>query len=161
MRPINELLQTLRHTGFDIATGEVIQIHELLAMADSYDELRLGIRMLISNSKQEQDLFDFIWQLYEPYNPTKVSQIPDIGDLDGSELMTLPLELPQGATDAEYCPNPGAISAGMVGSNDPSIALIRFASDLKGPAKQMIQGNYRNAAFSPVVLMPDGALETF
>jgi uncharacterized protein with von Willebrand factor type A (vWA) domain len=58
----------------------------------------------------------------------------------------LPLEAPEMGNDVDYCPNPAPISAGAVGSADPSINLIRFASDFKGPARQMIQGNTRNAA---------------
>ena len=49
-------------------------------------------------------------------------------------------------TDAPYCPNPEIIASGAIGSNDPSVALIRFTSNLKGSARQMIQGNYDNAA---------------
>lgn len=148
MNSLSSFLHQLRQAGFDISPAISIEIAQILPDVESMQQLRLSLRMLICTTKQQQDLFDFIWQVesseFDKFEEDKQQRNQDRGSDDMSD--DLPLELPDSITDAEYCPNPGSIASGSVSSNDPSVALIRFASDLKGSAKQMIQGNYRNAA---------------
>ena len=153
MKQLNQLLDLLRAAGFVIPPAVVIEITTILPVVATTEELRLALRMLIVQSKQQQDLFDFIWSIVfrelQEEDPEESDSSNDSthSSATGSDqpISGLPLAF-SGITDAEYCPNPDAVAAGTVGSNDPSVALIRFASDLKGPARQMIQGNYENAA---------------
>jgi len=123
-----------------------VEISQVLADLASTEQLRLALRMLICENRQQQDLFDFIWSI-QMRAVRSVDDEPDgEPESEHTDQSDYPIQLPDTATDADYCPNPGAVGSGTIGSNDPSVALIRFASDLKGPARQLIQGNYENAA---------------
>jgi len=154
MISLTEFLQQLRQAGFAISPATSVEIYRVLPSLHSVEQLHLALRMLICTNRQQQDLFDFIWEItYRDLHPEVADDESSYGEPEtasdeisaSSEIATdLPIQM-LGTTDAPYCPNPGQIASGTIGSNDPSVALIRFASDLKGVAQQMIQGNRENA----------------
>ncbi len=161
MQSLSGVMYLLRQAGFEISPAVQLDIAKIMTEANSMLELKLAFRMLIVNTKQEQDLFDFYWDVLarglnmdEVIADTALSSDEESSGEPEEDSTSLPddaddlgnyIDLPD-MSDAPYCPNPEVTTAGNVGSNDPSVALIRFASDLKGTARQMIQGNERNAA---------------
>ncbi len=118
MQSLPQLVDNLRDLGLKISISEIIESHQLLKIADSKDELRLGLRMILCKNLAEQELFDLVWLNYFP----KEHKL--------SELST------------EHQGSVVPIAEGM----DPTTALIRFNSSFKGVVRQLIQGNDRNAA---------------
>ncbi|MHA2251393.1 MAG: VWA domain-containing protein [Candidatus Kariarchaeaceae archaeon] len=119
MQSLPKLISNLRELGFQISISEMIETSELLHIADSKAELRLGLRMILSKSLQEQELFDLAWESYYREEAEKLPpqdmppEISPLGDFEGS---------------------------------DPVNSLIRFSSSYKGVVRQLLQGNDRNAA---------------
>ena len=119
---LRAFLGNLRRLGFDVATAEQIDAHRLLLLSETPMELKYGLRMLICQTKEQQQLFNFIWEgLYSE-------------DIE-----------PEDSEDRELATNTNQ-GVGMQPGEDIGAALARFDSPYKGVARQLMQGNDRNAA---------------
>ncbi|MFV2015042.1 MAG: hypothetical protein ACC656_06425, partial [Candidatus Heimdallarchaeota archaeon] len=141
------LFEHLKKLGFKISISEVIEANKLLLVAENTIELKFGLRMILAKSKQEQDLFDLVWEnLVKPLISKKSVDKSDDRSIDNS-----------GRSDDENGGNgtPPQIDAssnlqaaafGRDGTNALSIALSRSGSSFKGIVRQLLGGNDRNAA---------------
>ncbi|MHA2172584.1 MAG: hypothetical protein ACXAB7_22150, partial [Candidatus Kariarchaeaceae archaeon] len=123
MQTLPHLISNLRQLGFPISISEQIEAHQLLKQVDNTAEVRLGLRMLLCQSRKEQELFDLVWQSYH-YPSINHADILDTDATDG---------------------HPPTFPIAMDGGGDAADALIQFGSALKGVARQLLQGNERNA----------------
>ncbi|MCY3413828.1 MAG: VWA domain-containing protein [Candidatus Heimdallarchaeota archaeon] len=154
---LSDIIDRLDQAGFDISIAERIESHTLLLLVDSQLELKLGLRMLFAKNRQQQQLFDLLWDLGEIQPEEKEPE-----QERGKPIESLDL-LPQyGSTD--FCANgvapggSGGQAQGM-GSGLPGMdgytALIRFDSSFKGTVRQLLQGNIRNAAANMLRLITE------
>lgn len=136
-----DLLSRLKKLGFKISMSEILDANRLLLEAENQLEVRFGLRMILSKSKQEQDLFDLVWQnLMEPVIPQNLADSDDVDQSGkGSGEDTLPSD--PNSQDIEM----DGASFGRDGSNALAISLSRSASDYKGIVRQLLGGNDRNA----------------
>ena len=63
MHSLQNFLSQLKNAGFEISPAVTIEIAKIFPTLASKDEIRLSLRMLICTTKQQQDLFDFIWDV--------------------------------------------------------------------------------------------------
>lgn len=138
---LTDLLSRLKKLGFKISLSEILDANRLLLEAESPIEVRFGLRMILSKSKQEQDLFDLVWEnLMGPVKPQNMEESDD-SDQSGKGSGEDNLPNNQDSQDTEL---EGA-QFGRDGSNALSISLSRSASDYKGIVRQLLGGNDRNA----------------
>ncbi len=136
-----DLLSRLKKLGFKISLSESLDANRLLLEAETPIEVRLGLRMILSKSKQEQDLFDLVWQnLMEPVKPQNITESDEI-DQSGKGSGEDTPSSNQNSQDIEM----DGASFGRDGSNALAISLSRSASDYKGIVRQLLGGNDRNA----------------
>ena len=62
MLDLSKFLQNLKNLGFKISMSEVLDANRFLLEAENIVELRFGLMMIVAKSKQEQDLFDLVWE---------------------------------------------------------------------------------------------------
>ncbi|MHA2099869.1 MAG: VWA domain-containing protein [Candidatus Kariarchaeaceae archaeon] len=137
MLDLPKFLEHLKKLGFKVSMSEVIDSNRMLLEAESLLELRFGLRMILSKSKQEQDLFDLVWDYMIQPEIDKNSQTHEKEEEEASESQSkadnmsgLPLE---------------AAAFGRDGSNALAVSLSRSGSAYKGIVRQLLGGNVRNA----------------
>lgn len=145
------MIEKLQKVGFTISLSERIDAHRILTQTDSIEELRLSLRMIFSKNKQQQQLFDILWDvgMIKPQNEFS----EDMGAND--PVSPLDTGVGEGLMGSnQFCatgimPGAGGQAQGMAsglpgtdGFND----LVHFDSEFKGPVRQLLQGNFRNAA---------------
>lgn len=149
---LNTLISRLDRSGFKISMSERINAHRILTITDTLNELKLGLRMIFAKNRQQQELFELLWDMGiiapEPMNTEEITEMNTVEPIDAG------LNLPKQGT-SEFCINgitpggSGGQSQGM-GSGVPGVdsftALIQFSSSFKGATRQLLQGNIRNGA---------------
>lgn len=136
-----QLLEHLKKLGFKISMAEVIDTNKLLLAAESVIELKYGIRMLLAKSKQEQDLFDLVWE-----NLVELPKPKPPPDSEDEEEDQEPDETDGKGLEIDAMSNLEAAAFGRDGANALSVALSRSGSSAKGIVRQLLGGNDRNAA---------------
>ncbi|OLS24993.1 MAG: hypothetical protein HeimC2_20480 [Candidatus Heimdallarchaeota archaeon LC_2] len=140
-----DLLSRLKKLGFKISISETLDANRLLLEAESQLEVRFGLRMILSKSKQEQDLFDLVWEnLMAPIKPENLDDSGELTDNSNQSDKGNGDERPPSKNSQETEMQGAAF--GRDGSNALAIALSRSASDYKGIVRQLLGGNDRNAA---------------
>lgn len=143
MLNLDQFTSILRENGFPVALAEQIEVHELLASCKSYDELRLGMRMILCQNKQQQELFDLLWRLNFVQEFEESEEFADLTGVPEDNIKELIKSKGASCSPSFYSSVIGSISGVRL---DVTEMLVKFDSDYKGAIKQLLQGNSESAS---------------